>query len=293
MAMLDNEFIVGRTARRRRGTTGTAVSTQTLGTQQPETKPVTLPGLEPSASTTGIASTDPRTRPQLEQVRKTHLAEGDPFKLDPVNRIQYKSPKYSFLQKAPFYDYDQLDQLLGDLQGDQDMGRFWKGWVHDGRGNIKYTGSLADLAPEWGGVNWVDVVLGRTDGSRAWRWGVEAHGGPPRASDFASTSSSTSNDELTALLQKLVKQNSGVSGGIDPTNWPKQPAFDYQKFADTIAASQQQATRTPTVTGVPSQLALRSDGLSRAMQLLAMQMPNVLREVNDPLVRQLLSLYGS
>lgn len=138
--------------------------------------------VNPGGTTLAPPGATPIPPPALPQ---TQLMEGDPTKLASAEHA-LKSPKYSFLQLAQQgkYGYDQLPQMLAELQGTH--GDFWNGWTAD-KDKFRFTGDPSTLHDAWEGVTEVDAIGGFNSGNpQGFRWGVDAPGGPGDIPTFPS-----------------------------------------------------------------------------------------------------------
>lgn len=161
----------------------------------------------------------PRTAGTSRLMETTSLM-GDPEQMK-------KSPKAAFLSNADKYGYHELDQLLADLQGNPDYGRFFQGWQVGGNNKdlIQFHGDPSTLAPEWGGVTSFDVIgnYDPTAGTaQGWRWGVgEGRGGgaPQPGAPRMAAAPGALNPLLTgdpmAAIQAAISQYSRPSSNLE------------------------------------------------------------------------------
>lgn len=272
---------------RRRNIPGNPLAPQT------STLPMGNP-FEPGPTTDAPPADSPAPAPAPRPNAGTSVLGADSGKLsDPSHAL--KSPKYSFFQKAPLYGRGQEGQLLADLQGDANVGRFWQGWQWDGRGNFVYGGNPSALAPEWNGVTRVDAYKGyNAGGPLQAQWGISQPG---------MNQPGTNNG-----LQQLIDALSGPTANLwqtpprlDPTppGWtmppnPNGPYVPYQTPGYQAPADVSSATPPPTVTGAPTPLNMQPGAVNQSLRMLALQLPRIIQQrgIQDPLVQQILRQLG-
>ena len=129
-----------------------------------------------SAATAGAAA----KATAEDRVIVSHVAE--PIGAERLANPNPKSPKDLFLSRAQYYRYNELPQLLTDLQNDPIAGKYYTGFTSIGDKLIppaNRQNGVNGWGNEWGDANYadpIDVILAynAADGTaQGWRWGVE------------------------------------------------------------------------------------------------------------------------
>lgn len=276
-------------ARRRRATgagmDGGLSSVNTTPIAPPMPGPVT-PDPEPTSyvppsGNTGVSGLGGgQPVPPVQRPQGASLMEGDPSKLGNAAHMA-KSPKYQFLSLAQQYGRGQENDLLADLQ--RQFGAHWNGWNFDGRGNFNYGGDPSQLHQDWKGVTSVDAYGGYNGGGPLQaRWGVNE----PAAN---SGGNSAGNAALLSILAGMLGGGSSQS----PASIMNPPAVP-QTWQDAAVSAAPKISGAQSGQPGPTPMVLNPGGISQAMQMMAMQMPQLFAGQNttDPLVQQLMALIG-
>lgn len=297
MPLFDSDEFDAR--RRRSGTTvtGTATTAPLTPPTAPTFGTVNAPGIAPGENnpTSAPAPTGPRTNVY------------EPIGADRLANPNTASPKDLFLSKAQNYQYNQLGDLLKDLQSDPTTSRYFQGWSAASPDVMRYTGDPSKMASEWGGVDSFDVIAGydkTNNTAQGWRWGVGEGGGmwglmnnvgAPSGGGLSGISGSG----LEALLAMLGPNQRGYQAPAININMPAltQPTTvvppTYQPQASV-------PTQYPVESSNPAEMPLmdgQTEPITQALSTLAMQMPQLFNRgaqpAVDPLAQAVAQLMGA